>query len=170
VRRRGWWVAGTAVLVVLALVAGTLLWLRAREARQREQALGAATAFLAAWSEQRYDDLDGLTAGADAPGDAYRRTDERLQVEAVQAVPGPLSEDGRTVPFDVVLQLAVWGRSPTRRRSTCRVGRALEGRLPSSSLHPSLQTGSGSTAGRGEAVRGSCSTARGRPCAGAAAT
>jgi uncharacterized protein HemX len=95
--RRGW-VLVTAVVVALALVAGGVLFLRERAARERREAVQAADAFLTAWQEKRYDDMDALTAGDDAPGDAYRRTDERLQAESVGVVRGALAEDGDSVP------------------------------------------------------------------------
>lgn len=161
--RRGW-IAGTAIVVVLALVAGTVLFLRERAARDRREASQAAASFLAAWQEGRYDDLDTLTAGADAPGDAFRRTDERLQVEAVEARPGPLSEDGRTVPFDVTLQLAGLGAyayaSELQVRDTAAGWRVA---FRASSLHPSLQNGQRLDRRRGEVSRGSVLDRAGRP-------
>jgi hypothetical protein len=109
VRGRRGWIAVTAVVVVVALVAGGVLLLRERAARERREAAAAAAAFLTAWSERRYQDMDRLAAGADAPGDVYQGTDERLLVEAVETRPGPLTEDGGAVPFDVTLRLAGLG-------------------------------------------------------------
>lgn len=161
--RRGW-TAGVAVLVVLALVAGGVLVLRERAARERREAVAAATAFLTAWQERRYDDLDALTAGADAPGDAYRRTDERLQVETVEATAGELSQNGSTVPFDVTLQLAGLGAfsygGSLDVRDTSQGWRVA---FRSSSLHPALENGQRLDRRRGEAVRGSVLDRAGRP-------
>jgi type II secretory pathway pseudopilin PulG len=163
-------VAGVAVLLVLALVGGAVVVLRERAARERREAAQAASAFLAAWQERRYDDLDALTSGADAPGDAYARTDERLQVEAVDARPGPLSEDGRTVPFDVTLQLAGLGAFTYASSLDVReVGDRWKVAFRSSSLHPSLQNGQRLDRRRGEAVRGAVLDRAGRPVRAASA-
>lgn len=153
-----------AGLVVVALVAGTVVLLREREQERRRQALAAATAFLAAWSEQRYDDLDALTAGTDAPGDAYRRTDERLLVEEVRTAPGPLSEDGGTVPVDVVLVLAGLGEHAYR--TTLDVVEGDDGwrvRFRPSTLHPALERGERLDRVREAAPRGRVLDRAGRP-------
>jgi hypothetical protein len=155
--------AGAAV-VVLALVAGTAVWLRERAEQRRREALAAATAFLAAWSERRYEDLDALTAGSDAPGDAYRRTDERLLVEEVRTTTGPLSEDGGTVPFDATLVLAGLGEVSYRSSLDVReAGGRWRVAFRSSSLHPALENGERLDRRRDPAPRGRVLDRAGRP-------
>lgn len=103
-------IAGAAVL---ALVGGGVVVVRDRaeqeRLRDRAAASGTAAEFLAAWEQGRWSAMTGLTAGRDDPGSAYRRTHERLRVREVEAVPGPLSADGTTVPFQVRLRLAGLG-------------------------------------------------------------
>lgn len=166
---RGRW-AVVAVVVVLALVAGGVLMWRERAAQDRREAARAAASFLTAWQERRYDDMDALTAGADAPGDAYRRTDERLQVESVEAVPGPVSGDGSTVPAEVTLQLA--GLGPFSYRTALEVREAGDGwrvTFRSASLHPSLGNGQRLDRRRGEVTRGNVLDRAGRPIRAASA-
>ena len=161
--RRGW-VAGTAVLVVLALVAGVVVLLRERAARERREAAQAAERFLSAWEERRYADMDALTAGGDTPGDVYRRTDERLQATAVRTKPGPLSEDGRTVPFDAALDLA--GLGEFRYSGSLEVVDGPDGwrvRFRASSLHPSLENGQRLDRRRDVGPRGQVLDVAGRP-------
>ena len=161
--RRGW-IAGTAAVVVLALVAGGVLVLRERAARERREAAAAAEAFLRAWQERRYDDLDALTAGADAPGDAYRRTDERLLVEQVELSPGGLSEDGHTVPFDAVLRLA--GLGEYAYSGTLAVRDTDDGwrvAFTPASLHPALENGQRLDRRRDPAPRAQVLDRAGRP-------
>ena len=161
--RRGW-VAATAVLVVVALVAGTVVLLRERAARERREAAQAAARFLAAWSERRYDDMDALTAGADAPGDAYRRTDERLQATAVRTTSGPLADDGRTVPYEATMDLA--GLGEFRYDGALQVvesGDTWRVRFTSASLHPSLENGQRLDRRRDVGPRGQVLDRAGRP-------
>jgi cell division protein FtsI/penicillin-binding protein 2 len=106
--RRGW-TALVSLAVVLALVAAGVVLLRERAEQRRRDAVAAGTAFLTAWQERRYADMDALAAAGDAPGDAYRRTDERLLVQRVDVRPGPLSEEGDRLPFDVTLGLGGLG-------------------------------------------------------------
>lgn len=161
--RRGW-LAGIAVLLVVALVGGVVAVQRQREARERREARQAATDFLAAWQERRYDDLDALTAGTDAPGDAYRRTDERLQVESLDAVAGPLAEDGSSVPVDVTLQLA--GLGPFAYRTQLDV-REQDDRwrvaFGPATLHPALGVGQRLDRRREEVPRATIQDRDGRP-------
>lgn len=161
--RRGW-VAGVSVLVVLALVAGTVQFLRVRAERERREATAVAVRFLDAWQERRYADLDPLTAGADAPSDAFVRTDERLQVESVETTPGRLSEQGRTLPYDVTLQLA--GLGPVSWSGVLDLRDSSSGwqvGFSSATLHPSLDNGQRLDRRRGEAVRGQLLDRAGRP-------
>lgn len=140
--RGRWWFAGTAVAAVVVLLAAGVVLLRERAARERQEAAEVAASFLTAWTERRYDDMDALTAGADAPGDAYRRTDERLQVASVTALPGPLSEDGRTVPFEVTLALqglGDWSYPGTVQVRDTSAGYRVAFR--SATLHPELTNG-----------------------------
>ncbi len=102
-----------AVGVVLALVGGgvataDVLAERERQADRRD-ATQVAQRWLEAWQQGRYAAVDPLTAGADAPGDALRRTDERLQLTSKSLVPQPLSADGRTVPYAASVSLAGLG-------------------------------------------------------------
>ena len=152
--RRGW-VLVTAVVVALSLVAGGVLFLRERAARERREAAEAAQSFVTAWQERRYDDMDALTGDGDAPGDAYRRTDERLQVEAVEAVPGPLAEDGDSVPVAVTLQLAGLGAYSYDTVVQVRdAGEQWRVAFSSATLHPSLGNGQRLDRRRGERLRG----------------
>ena len=152
--RRGW-IVGTALVVVVALVAGGVLYLRERAAREQREATAAATAFLAAWQEKRYDDMDPLTAGGDAPGDAYRRTDERLGVASVEAVAGELSDDERRLPVDVTLELAGLGafsyETAVAVRETDAGWRVA---FTPATLHPALGPGERLDRRKAEAVRG----------------
>lgn len=106
--------AAIAAGLAVVLVGGGVLVLRERAARElardRQEATAAAGQFLQAWTDRSYPRMTELVAsGADDPGSAYRRTDERLDTTAVQTVPGPLSADGRRVPFTATLQLAGLG-------------------------------------------------------------
>ena len=98
---------------LVVAVAGTVVVVQRRaeqeRARDRGEAAAVAEAFLTAWEQGRWSDMTEVTAGRDDPGSAYRRTSERLQVRSVEAVPGPLSADGSTVPFTVALGLAGLG-------------------------------------------------------------
>jgi cell division protein FtsI/penicillin-binding protein 2 len=172
VRGRRWvgLVAVAVVVAVLGLVGGGVLWVRERAERERQEAAAAASRFLAAWQERRYDDMDPLTAGTDAPGDAYRRTDERLQVEQVEAVPGPLSEDGRRVPVEVTLQLA--GLGPFRYGTALDVRDSSAGwrvAFRSASLHPALANGLRLDRRREEPSRAEILDLAGRPVRSASA-
>jgi len=103
--------AGSAVLAAAAGTSAVVLrqHAEAERAADRVQAAAVAEQFLRDWTERRYDAMTAATAAPDDPGSAYARTDQRLRVRSVQAVPGPLSPDGTTVPFSARLQLAGLG-------------------------------------------------------------
>ena len=161
--RRGWTVLLSLGLVI-ALVAGGVLVLRERAEQRRRDALAAGTAFLTAWSEQRYADMDAVTAGGDAPADAYRRTDERLLVQQVVVRPGPLSEDGDELPFDVTLTLG--GLGDLSYGTSLDLRETDEGwrvAFRPSTLHPSLVAGQRLDRRREGVPRGSILDRDGRP-------
>ena len=127
--------AGTSVVVLRERA-------EAERARDRVEAAGVAEQFLLAWSQRRYEDMTAITAAPDDPGSAYQRTDRRLRVRAVEAVPGPLSADGSTVPFSVRLRLAGLGELAydsevhlVERRGRWQVA------FSAATLHPALDNG-----------------------------
>lgn len=137
--RRVWWVGGTAVLLVLALAAGVTVVLRSRADDARRQTVQAATRFLAAWSAQRYADLDGLSTGG-TPSTLFRSTDERLKVTKVTATPG--RRQGDAVGFTARLELAGLGTFAYTGSLTVRdtpAGRRVV--AAPSAYHPALREG-----------------------------
>ena len=111
-RRTAVAVATTLVVVASGCVGGAAALDRVQERRQaedRQQARRAASAWLSAWQDQDWRAVDRLTAGPDAPGDALRRTDERLQVKDKQLVPGRLDAAGTALPYTATLSLAGLG-------------------------------------------------------------
>ena len=147
VRSRRPWRALAVVVTVLVLAgAGGAFALdrvsERRLAQDRAAAQAAASAWLAAWEAGDWPRVDRLTAGADAPGDALRRTDERLEVSSKDLVPGALDPAGTTVPYAATVTMAGLGdlRWSSRlrlveERGTWRVA------FDAPSVHPSLTRG-----------------------------
>ncbi len=117
--------------------------LRAREpADDRRAATAVAAAWLGAWQDGRYDDVNPLTAGADAPADALRRMDERLQTKARRLAPGALSPDGSEVPYTATFTLAGLGElSWTSRVRVTETGDGWRVAFDSPTVHPALGNG-----------------------------
>ena len=135
----------TGLVVAAVAGAGTLVLQQRAErerARDRTEATQVAAAFLSAWEQGRWSAMTELTAGRDDPGSAYRRTSERLDVQSVQAAPGPLAADGTTVPYRARLDLAGLGELAYDGQLHL-VEQAGEWRVAfrSASLHPALANG-----------------------------
>ncbi len=135
-----------ASAVVLALTGTTVVAVQRRaaqeRARDRAEAASVAAAFLQAWEERRWSDMTEVTAGRDDPGSAYRRTSERLEVRSVEAVPGPLSADGTTVPFTVTLGLTGLGDlAYASELAMVEQGDRWRVAFRSATLHPALANG-----------------------------
>jgi hypothetical protein len=146
--RSGRWrtVAAAAVAVLLLAGGGGALALdrlqERRLAQDRAEAQDAASVWLAAWEEADWPAVDRLTAATDAPADALRRTDERLQVSSKSFVPGPLDGAGTTVPYTATVALAGLGTFQwssrlklVEQRGEWRVA------FDAASVHPSLVPG-----------------------------
>ena len=144
--RSRWTVAAVVLAVLLAVGGGGALALdrvqERRLAQDRAQAQAAASAWLAAWEVGDWRRVDRLTADADAPGDALRRTDERLQVRTKDLVPGALDAAGTTVPYAATMGLS--GLGELRWSSRLRlVEQRDEWRVAfdAATVHPSLVRG-----------------------------
>ena len=135
--------AAVAVVVLLVTGAGGAVALdrveERRLAQDRADAQDAASDWLAAWEAADWPRVDRLTADADAPADALRRTDERLQVSSKDLVPGALDAAGTTVPYTATMALAGLGELQwssrlrlVQRRGEWRVA------FDAASVHPSL--------------------------------
>ncbi len=144
--RRRWTTAAVAVVVLLVAGSGGAVALdrvqERRLAQERAGAQAAAQAWLAAWEGADWSGVDRLTADADAPGDALRRTDERLQVRSKDLVAGALDAAGTTVPYSATLTLAGLGELQwasrlrlVEQRGEWRVA------FDAASVHPSLVRG-----------------------------
>ena len=138
--------AAVAVVVLLVTGAGGAVALdrveERRLAQDRADAQDAASDWLAAWEAADWPRVDRLTADADAPADALRRTDERLQVSSKDLVPGALDAAGTTVPYTATLALAGLGElrwssrlHVVEQRGEWRVA------FDAASVHPSLVRG-----------------------------
>lgn len=167
--------AAIAAGVAVILVVGGVLVVRERAARElaqdRRDALATAQQFLRAWTDKQYPRMTELTAGAtDDPGSAYQRTDERLKVTAAQALPGPLSPDGRTVPFTARLQLGGLGELAyaTDLHLVERGDRWLVDFRPQT-LHPALAVGEQLQLRTREGIRAELADRSGRPIRAASA-
>lgn len=139
-----------AVLVVLALIAGGGAYgLKLRsdhakeaKARDRRAALAAATGWLQDWQDRAYADVDLLTSARDAPGDALKRTDQRLQITRKVLTPGVLSVDGTQVPYTASASLTGLGAftwssrvKVIKERGDWKVA------FDATTVHPALATG-----------------------------
>jgi Penicillin binding protein transpeptidase domain/NTF2-like N-terminal transpeptidase domain len=158
-----------SVVVVAGVAAGSVLYVQHRAEEQRKAdrraALAVAQRFLADWSGRRYDDMDTLTARGDRPGDVYRRTDARLQATAVRTAPGPLSADGRSVPFTVSMDLTGLGRLDYAGTVDVVEQQPNDWRVAfrSATVHPSLTNGQQLQRRVRAAPRGTISDRKGRP-------
>ena len=138
----------TLVVVAVLLVTGgggALALDRVQDRRlvqDRAQAQAAASAWLAAWEAADWSQVDRLTADVDAPGDALRRTDERLQVSGKDLVPGALDAAGTTVPYTATMSLVGLGDLQWSSRLRLVESRG-EWRVAfdAASVHPSLVRG-----------------------------
>lgn len=138
--------AAAAVAVLLVTGGGGAVALdrvqERRLAQDRADAHDAASGWLAAWETADWPAVDRLTAAADAPADALRRTDERLEVSSKSLVPGALDAAGTTVPYTATMALAGMGtfRWSSRLRVVEQRG---EWRVAfdAASVHPSLVRG-----------------------------
>ena len=144
--RRPWKaLAGAVTVLVLAGACGALALDRVTErrlAQDRAEAQQVASAWLAAWEAADWPRVDRLTADADAPGDALRRTDERLQVSSKDLVPGALDASGTTVPYSATVALS--GLGTLRWSSRLRLVEQRGGwrvAFDAASVHPSLVRG-----------------------------
>ena len=146
--RPGRWRTVAAASVAVLLVAGgggAFALDRVQErrlAQDRAAAQDAASDWLAAWASADWPAVDRLTGGTDAPGDALRRTDERLQVSSRSLVPGALDASGTTVPYSATMELADLGTFQwssrlklVEQRGEWRVA------FDAASVHPSLVRG-----------------------------
>ena len=144
--RRRWTTAVVALALLLVTGAGGAVALdrveEQRLAQDRVDAQDAAKRWLAAWEAADWPQVDRLTADADAPGDALRRTDERLQVSSKDLVADALDAAGSTVPYTATMVLA--GLGEVRWSSRLRlVEERGEWRVAfdAASVHPSLVRG-----------------------------
>ncbi|MCA1719831.1 MAG: penicillin-binding protein [Actinobacteria bacterium] len=111
-----------------------------------------------------------ITAGSDDPGSVYQRLDERLKTTAVRAVPGPLSADGRRVPFHVALDLS--GLGTYEYDSTLELGESRDRWrvvFRSATVHPMLRNGQRLDRESQPAPRGTLLDRTGRPLRAASA-
>ena len=141
------WAVAAVVLAVLVVAGGVgaVALDRVQErrvAQDRAEAQAAASAWLAAWEVADWPRVDRLTADTDAPGDALRRTDERLQVSSKDLVPGALDAAGTTVPYTATMSLLGLGdlQWSSRVRLVEQRG-AWRVAFDAASVHPSLVRG-----------------------------
>lgn len=105
------WLSVLAVVVVL-LGSSAFALERHRSAvraRDRREALAVAARFLSDWPAKRYDDMGAATADDPDAGTSFRNLETRLQVTSLTVTHGPLSADGRHVPFHVTTSLSGLG-------------------------------------------------------------
>ena len=144
--RRPWRVLAVVVTVLVIAGAGGAFALdrvtERRLAEDRARAQAVAVAWLAAWEAGDWPQVDRLTAHADAPGDALRRTDERLEVSGKDLRAGALDPSGTTVPYAATVAMAGLGElrwssrlRVVEERGTWRVA------FDAPSVHPSLTRG-----------------------------
>lgn len=131
-----------AVAVVGGAVVGTLVYRERERQADRREASAVAAAWLRAWQDGSYADVDPLTSASDAPSGALQRTDERLQTANKRLVPGPLSADGRTVPYAATATLT--GLGELAWSSRLRLVETSDGwrvAFDSATVHPALARG-----------------------------
>jgi hypothetical protein len=143
--RRGRAVAVAVTVLLLAGAGGAAALDRVEERRlvqDRARAQAAASAWLAAWEAADWPRVDRLTADTDAPGDALRRTDERLQVSSKDLARAHSTQAGRTVPYAATMTLAGLGelRWSSRLRLVEQRGKWRVA-FDAPSVHPSLARG-----------------------------
>lgn len=144
--RRPWRAVAVAVAVLVLVGAGGAFVLdqaaERRLAGDRVRAHAAGSAWLAAWEAADWSRVDRLTADADAPGDALRRTDQRLEVSGKALTPGALDPAGSSMPYEATVTMTGLGelRWSSRLRLVERRG---EWRVAfdAPSVHPSLARG-----------------------------
>lgn len=138
------WLAVLGVLTVLVSTSVVFLHERAerQRARDRHDALAAATQFLGAWSAKRYDEMGAGTVEDPDAGASFRNLEARLQATRVRVVPGRLSTDGRSLPFHVTVAMQGLGELSwdtqlqlTKTRAGWRV------QFRSAAVYPGLQNG-----------------------------
>jgi hypothetical protein len=99
------WLAVLSVIVVLVGATGIVLHQRSVEqtARDRRAALAVGARFLDAWPAKDYAAMGAATAADGSAGESFQNLENRLAATRVVVTHGPLSADGKQLPFHVVL-------------------------------------------------------------------